>query len=115
MGIQPIDLSTIYSQMDKIGQLNATQVQNAHMVNRQHLEKTAQQQSQKAQTVLETKQGEESSKIKTDVSQSGGSGQELLKKNENSNKNKEDSLEQEQKKRYEIRDLNLGQHIDVTG
>ena len=30
MAIHPIDLSTIYSQMDKIGQINASQVQTAH-------------------------------------------------------------------------------------
>lgn len=111
MAVQPIDLSTIYSQMDKIGQFNASQVQTASMANRQHLEKTAQQQTQKAQTVTETSQSEDSSKIKADVSQGGGAGQGLLQEEGKSAKQ-----EPEVKKPtvYEIKDPNLGQHIDVT-
>lgn len=111
MAVQPIDLSTIYSQMDKIGQFNASQVQTASMANRQHLEKTAQQQTQKAQTVTETSQSENSAKIKADVSQGGGAGQGLLQGEEKSSKQ-----EPEIKKStvYEIKDPNLGQHIDIT-
>ena len=41
MAIHPIDLSTIYSQMDKIGQINASQVQTAHQANRENLERAA--------------------------------------------------------------------------
>ncbi|MGN0730020.1 hypothetical protein [Treponema sp.] len=111
MAVQPIDLSTIYSQMDKMGQMNASLVQNANMANRQHLEKTAQQQSQKAQTVTETSQSDESSKIKADVSQGGGAGQGLL---QNEGKTSESPSEAVQKPRvYEIKDPNLGRHIDV--
>lgn len=123
MAIQPIDLSTVYSQMDKMGQFNATQVQNAHMASRAHLEKTAQQDSEKARTVQEASKNKDSNSIKADVNQGGGAGQGLL----------EDSVGQENQKKsqkkisdsddsippkvslYEIRDPNLGRHIDVTG
>ena len=71
MAIQPIDLSTVYSQMDKMGQFNATQVQNAHMASRAHLEKTAQQDSEKARTVQEASKNKDSNSIKADVNQGG--------------------------------------------
>ena len=51
MAIQPIDLSTVYSQMDKMGQFNASQIQSASMANRANMEKAAQQDSEKAKTV----------------------------------------------------------------
>ena len=119
MAIQPIDLSTVYSQMDKMGQFTATQVQNAHMASRAHLEKAAQQDSEKARTVQEASKNKDSNSIKADVNQGGGAGQGLL----------EDSGGQENQKKisdsddsippkvslYEIRDPNLGRHIDVTG
>lgn len=112
MAVQPIDLSTIYSQMDKIGQFNASQVQNANMANRQHLEKTAQQQTQKARTVTEASQSEDSAKIKADVEQGGGAGQGLLQGEG------KPALRQEQEIKkpvvYEIKDPSLGQHIDIT-
>ncbi len=114
MGIQPIDLSTIYSQMDKIGQMNASQAQSATMASRQHLEKTAQQETEKSQTVLETKDSKESSKIKADVNQGGGAGQGLLQ--EKNEQNEELSLKPESTRiHYEITDPKLGRHIDVTG
>lgn len=115
MGIQPIDLSTVYSQMDKVGQMNASQVQNAHLANRQHLEKAAQIQAQKAQSVNETSQSGEPAKIKADVNQGGGFGQTLMQDGEKKRASGNEPQETEKPAPYEIKDPNLGRHIDVTG
>ena len=116
MGIQPIDLSTIYSQMDKMGQFKASEVQSANMAAREHLERTAQQQTQKAQTVTETKGNENSAKIKADVSQGGGAGQGLLQGDRRQGKEaRKTDLEEATKAAYEIKDPKLGRRIDVTG
>ncbi|MCI5829252.1 MAG: hypothetical protein SPJ89_09595 [Treponema sp.] len=121
MAIQPIDLSTVYSQMDKIGQFNATHIQNAAMSSRASMEKAAQQDTEKAKTVQESSKNKESNSIKADVNQGGGAGQTLLEggsKNNSSAKKEntaEEELEQAVKKVYEIKDPNLGQHIDLLG
>lgn len=117
MAIQPIDLSTVYSQMDKMGQFNAAQVQNSHMASRVHLEKTAQQDSEKAKIVQESSKNKESNNIKADVNQGGGAGQGLLEGESREKKEVSDMKEEEKpaSKLYEIRDPNLGQHIDLIG
>lgn len=115
VGIQPIDLSTVYSQMDKMGQMNASQVQNAHLANRQHLEKAAQLQAQKAQSVNETAQSGEPAKIKADVNQGGGFGQALMQDEEKQDPSRREAHDEEKPAPYEIRDPKLGRHVDVTG
>ncbi|MBQ0039704.1 MAG: hypothetical protein KBS64_04700 [Treponema sp.] len=119
MAIQPIDLSTVYSQMDKMGQFNASQIQNAHMANRSHLEKTAQQDSEKARTVQEASKNKDSNSIKADVNQGGGAGQGLLDAEGQASGGKVQDQEPQdtvpKPKMYEIRDPNLGNHIDVIG
>ncbi|WP_407400859.1 hypothetical protein [Treponema sp.] len=118
MAIQPIDLSTVYSQMDKMGQFNASQVQNSHMANRAHMEKTAQQDTEKAKTVQESSKNKESNDIKADVNQGGGAGQGLLEDSGEAEKKVMEQTEEAAKpapKLYEIRDPNLGQHIDLIG
>lgn len=116
MAIQPIDLSTVYSQMDKMGQFNASQTQSISMASRAHLEKSAQMDSEKARTVVETSKNSESNNIKSDVNQGGGAGQGLLEGDGNQSPQAEEEVQAAVKpKLYEIRDPNLGQHIDVTG
>nr|WP_318711678.1 hypothetical protein [uncultured Treponema sp.] len=119
MAIQPIDLSTVYSQMDKMGQFNASQIQSASMANRAHMEKAAQQDTEKAKTVQESSKNKESNSIKADVNQGGGAGQTLLEGGSDSSSENESSerggVLQPEKKFYEIRDPNLGQHIDLIG
>ncbi|MCI7577018.1 MAG: hypothetical protein MST12_02045 [Spirochaetia bacterium] len=116
MAIQPIDLSTVYSQMDKMGQMNASQIQSAHMANRAHLEKSAQQDSEKARTVQETHKNKDSNSIKADVNQGGGAGQGLLADDGTTGKKAvQEEVPVEKPKPYEIRDPNLGRHIDITG
>ena len=116
MGIQPIDLSTIYSQMDKMGQFKASEVQSANMAMREHLERTAQQQTQNAQIVTETKGNENSAKIKADVSQGGGAGQGLLQGERRQGKEAQKTpADEATRSSYEIKDPKLGRRIDVTG
>lgn len=117
MALQPIDLSTIYSQMDKVGQFNASQTQGAAMANRTRLERTAQEDTQKANTVQQASKDKDSNKIKADVNQGGGAGQTLIGEDQNK-KEQKDQLEAEEvpvRRVYEFKDPNAGQHIDITG
>lgn len=102
--------------MDKVGQFNASQTQGAAMANRSRLEKTAQEDTQKANTVQQASKDKDSNKIKADVSQGGGAGQTLL--GEDQNKKGQPSQSEEElpvRKIYEFKDPNAGQHIDITG
>lgn len=117
MALQPIDLSTIYSQMDKVGQFNASQTQGVAMANRTRLERTAQEDTQKANTVQQASKDKDSNKIKADVNQGGGAGQTLIGEDQNK-KEQKTQLEAEEvpvRRVYEFKDPNAGQHIDITG
>lgn len=115
MAIQPIDLSTIYSQMDKLGQLNASQMQASQEVSRQRLEKTAQDQTQKYQNVVETQKSAESAKVKTNVDEGGGAGETLMQQQGRKKALNDSDSEVESSSPLEIKDPKLGRHIDVTG
>lgn len=68
MALKPIDLSTVYSQMDKMGQLNASQMQGSQEAARENLQRTARELFHKYQNVVEVQKSVPSSKIRTDVS-----------------------------------------------
>lgn len=112
MAIQPIDLSTMYSQIDKVAQLNASQTHAAHIANKEGIEKATQESLQKSKMVQETQNDATSTKIGQDgggASASGGGSKKSAKKNG------EDNDEGEVKKQWEISDPRLGRHIDITG
>ncbi len=117
MAIQPVDLSTVYSQMDKMGQLNASQTQAMQFSNRQYLDRAAEVQTEKSQSVQETAKDKDSSTIQADVSQGGGSGQDMVqaeKKTNRKNTEKDDSSS-DKPKLYEIKDPRLGNRLDIIG
>ncbi len=112
MSIHPIDLSTVYSQMDKVAKYNASQNQALQAFNQNFIEKSAQAQLEKSKTVQEAAQNESSStKIKKDGSGAGGgaSGQGSRKKDG------EGESESQSSSGPEFTDPRLGLHIDIQG
>ena len=109
MAIQPIDLSTMYSQMDKVAKYNASQNQNAQLANSVSIGKSVQTNLEKAQQVKQTAKNElEAMNVNADGKQS--------EQNTSSKKQKQKKEEEAQpeKKQQEIKDPLLGQHIDIT-
>lgn len=113
MAIHPIDLSTIYSQMDKIGQINASQVQNAHQANRENLERAANQDYMKNAAVQKAaKDKADSSKIKSDVSGSASTDAGGF----SGGQRKENNQDEEESGPKIIEKFNdSGCHIDILG
>ncbi len=109
MALQPIDLSTVYSQMDKVAKYNASQAQNTQIVSELSQERFSQENLQKAHTVSEAAKNEaDSPKIKNDAH---GSSQNAPYGNSRRKSQKE---EENSKKVVQITDPRLGQHIDIT-
>ena len=110
MGLQPIDLSTIYTQMDKVAKYAASQNQVSQLAAQQRQEKLSSEELQKSKTVKETKEKSSAAGIKKDGS--GNNSSYAFSKGE---KNKDDSQEDESYTQMEFTDPKLGQHIDIRG
>ncbi|WP_147614794.1 hypothetical protein [Treponema pectinovorum] len=109
MAIQPIDLSTIYSQMNNVAKNVAHQQQGAQLTQALQESNFIRQNAEMASQVHKTAEGEaKSAKIKGD-----GSGGEKSFSQENKKKDNEDT--QENKKLTEIKESYLGQNIDILG
>lgn len=110
MAIQPIDLSVMYSQMDKVAKYNASSSQGAELANSVNRNKKIQEENEQKQQVKKAANEEvSSSKINADGKNNN---QEEQKEKE---KNKEKVQTEEQEKIInEIKDPLLGQHIDIT-
>jgi len=112
MAIQPIDLSTMYSQMDNVAKFSASQNQLAQVVNQMGADRVAQDTSQKAKTVQEVaKEDSEAGTINKDA-RNGSSGEQMQGKGK---RNKDGQEEETPPKQYEFTDPRLGRHIDITG
>lgn len=107
MAIHPIDLSTIYSQLDNVAKFNASQNQNVQNAAGIMHSVTVAQEAEKAKAVQETAKNESSAdEIKDDSENSSSEEKEKSDKKENS--------QEEEHKQIEITDPKLGQHIDIT-
>lgn|SRR5574344_835771 len=110
MAIQPIDLSTIYTQMDKVAKYNASQDQNAQLANAVGMNKTIQENLEKTQQVQQAANNKvDTMKINPDEKKSEQENKDKQKKKE-----KDNVPEEAKKKLTEIKDPLLGQHIDIT-
>ncbi len=107
MGIQPIDLQTMFAQLDKISNSQVHQTQTAHLQNVLKQEDVAKKQTAAKATVEEpSKLGDGIGSIK-DQNKHNDNGQEKQKQKDNEPK--------QEKETYYISDPSLGQHIDVSG
>lgn len=115
MAIHPIDLSTIYTQLDKVAKYNASQNQNTQIASAMNQEQVAQTNQQKAKGVEATHENQEtdSAKIKDQAKgQDGdGNGDEAGKKSRNGQDFK--SQEELAKRIIKIKDPRLGNYVDV--
>ena len=111
MAIQPIDLSTMYSQMDNVAKFTASQNQLAQVGNQIGADRLAQDASEKAKTVQEVAKEESEAGIINKDAENGSSDE------QGQSKGKKNAEEQEEDapKQYEFSDPLLGRHIDITG
>lgn len=111
MGIQPIDLSTIYSQLDKLSQMNASQIKAADNSRDATLQKAVQNDLEKSKKVEEAaKKQPGSEKIKNDRNGGGSDTYSDGGRRRKPSEEPEDVPEQ-----IEITDPRLGRIIDITG
>jgi len=107
MGIQPIDLQTMFAQLDKISNSQVQQTQAAQIQSALKQEEIARKQTAAKAAV------EEPSKLNDGL----GSIKDQNRHNNNQQEKKRDQEEAEsrEEKSYIYKDPNLGQHIDVSG
>ena len=108
MAIHPIDLQTMYSQMNNVARTVANSTQGAQLAQQLQENKLVQQSIEQAQMVKKAANDEAKS---TGVNDDGHRGGQMA---ENGNKKKEQAAEPERQKKTEIRESYLGQHIDIT-
>ena len=112
MSLQPVDMSTIYTQMDKVGKYNASQDSNLKLAqNMQDISKI-QDNTLPAKAIGKIDQNQsETAKLREDGNNSTGydsnSGQ-------TKQQNQQQDDEQNQKRVNVITDPLLGKHIDIT-
>ncbi len=111
MGIQPIDLQTLYSQLDKIGKTQVQQQVAAQSLREQEIQNNKAAAEQRLKTVQGPESGDElSGKIhdREDGSPTdAGAG--------NRSPHRENTQEPDDTEKEVIRDPNLGKHIDISG
>lgn len=112
MGIQPIDLQTLYAQMEKVGKAQVHQQAAAQNAREAELAKNREDAEKKVTTVQETEAGEETGIVKERKESSGNSAPESQARQDEPS-NDEESTEPDD--REVIRDPDLGSHIDISG
>lgn len=112
MGIQPIDLQTLYTQLDKVGKLqgDARQTFAAEFEKSQQANK--EDAARRQQTVQKT---EASGAEKTAINKDGANGSAGENFNNNSQQQKNDVPPSIAEKSYYIQDPSLGKKIDISG
>ena len=106
MAIAPIDLQTLYTQMDKVSKTVIQQQQGVALQNSMILDAKLQKEIENKDVINETKKDEQMNQIKD---RNGSAGN---KKNDSKKQNqKEDEKEQS----YVIRDPALGNNLDIFG
>ncbi len=112
MGIQPIDLSVIYSQMDNVSKFNASQNQLVQASNQQGRDKVASENLEKSKTVQNAARDEtQSGNVKNNLeggSSAGYSAGGRKKKSSGKDEPADSSPD-------EISEPGLGQLIDIIG
>lgn len=111
MAIQPIDLQTLYTQLDKIGK-GQIEVQLAAQANKEQGRlKNIQEAEEKLRTVYETEAGDE----KSDKIHDKNSSPNTSSQQQSSKKELATTVEEKEPKKEVIRDPALGSHIDISG
>ena len=113
MAIAPIDLQTLYSQLDKVGKTYGSQAQAIQMQNAITDVEKAKQQLEEKKKISSTAMPEEEDTQRVKDRQYNNP--QNSEKKQNPESEEEMNQEEEKTKRSIFQDPNLGQHIDVIG
>jgi hypothetical protein len=111
MAIQPIDLQTIYTQLDKVSKSTVAQQQGAHLARAIQQDEQQRQESLRSETVKELRAGNEG--IAAVDERDGGNTQEQKRGKKQNGRG--DSPDEKNRGQFSFTESHLGQHIDVTG
>lgn len=112
MAIQPIDLQTMYSQMTNVANRVAHEQNGGQLAQSINQQSVINQNAEKAQTVQKTASNDaKASIIRKDSKGNGGF---YGAARQNGGARQDDSEEEQPKKKVEIRESFLGQHVDIT-
>ena len=106
MAIAPIDLQTLYTQMDKVSKTVIQQQQGAALQNSMILDAKLQKEIENKDVINETKKDEQMNQIKD---RNGSAG------NKKNDSKKQNQKENEKEQSYVIRDPALGNNLDIFG
>ena len=110
MGIQPIDLQTLYTQLDKVGKLQSDIRQTSAAEFEKSQQANKEDAARRQQTVQKTENaGAEKMAVHKD--RSGGS----FNSFNNTSQQRKDEAETEETTAYYIQDPLLGKKIDISG
>ncbi len=112
MAVQPIDLQVMYTQMDKLAQTVSKQQNGLQLANAMQENEIIQQTKEQAAAVQKAAQNEAEIKMRDNDQKSSNNGQTPNGKKRQKTDDKDSS---ETPQQPEIRELYLGQHIDITG
>ena len=111
MAVQPIDLQAVYTQMDKAAQIASRAQNGLQLANAMQESRIVRETAEQASQVQKAAQNEAEIKMRdSDQKSSGGAPQDGKKRRRDA-----DSQSPETPRQNEIRELYLGQHIDITG
>lgn len=110
MAILPIDLQTLYTQLDKIGKSQVQQQQMAHAAREQDMAKNIRKADERLKTVHTVETDDESIGVVHDRESTGEEYQSA--QNQKPKTESETTVEEEKEI---IRDPSLGKHIDISG
>ena len=110
MSLSPIDLSTMYYQMENVSKYGASQTQQAQLNGQKEIASFSQQEIIKSKKVKELEKQSDSQKVGDSLHGSSKNSDEENLKKENQEKSDENK---ELKTKYEIKDPRLGQRVDI--
>ena len=112
MGIAPIDLQTLYTQLDKVSKTHGSQAQTLQVQSALQDVEKAKKQQEENEKIASTNMAEE------DDTQKVKDRQYHQNNSKNQHKSNPDETQEEsepERKKVAFQDPNLGQHIDVIG
>lgn len=107
MGIAPIDLQTMYANMNNVARIASNQQQGAQLAQQLQETEVVRQNAEKAKSVHKAADNEAKSGI---ISDEGHQGQSYA---QNKKSGSDGNEEEPQKKSSEVREPYLGQHINI--
>ncbi len=113
MGIQPIDLQTLYAQMEKVGKAQVQQQAADKNAREAELAQNRQDAERKVTSVQEAEAGEEKAGIVRERKESSGNGNPDSRTSQGDVPDNEEAAVPDE--REIIRDPDLGSHIDIIG